>query len=84
MNILRELAEATRQQKSTNYMKKVGFRKQDKTISHKCSQCTRVDAKKYRISEKEVRWLCPVHFDKFTNITIEKPNFLKAKHIQVN
>jgi len=57
---------------------------QYRTIKHKCSQCTRTDAKKYSISEKEVRWLCPVCVYRNTNKDAkEKPNFIKASKLGV-
>ncbi len=53
---------------------------QHRTINHKCSQCTRKDAKKYSIGEKDVRWLCVVCVIKHNNKDVrEKPNFISAK-----
>lgn len=67
------------------YMKKEKFRKQDKTQHHKCSQCIRKDAIKVKVSEKEVRWLCPVCIRKNNNRdAIEKPNFIKASVLEVS
>lgn len=59
--------------------KKIRLPTQYRTTKHKCSHCTRTDAVKYSISEKEVRWLCPVCVIKNTKRdTKEKPNFVKA------
>lgn len=53
-----------------------------KTISHKCSQCTRTDARKYPISEKESRWLCPVHVNQHNQRDIkERPHYVKASQL---
>lgn len=64
------------------YMKKEHFRKQDKTKIHKCSQCTRKDARQYFITEKESRWLCPVHVMSYNKRDEkEKPHFIKASNL---
>lgn len=63
---------------------KVKLPSQHKSPNHKCSQCTRTDAKKYPISEKEVRWLCPVCVNKNKNKNSkEKPNFIKASKLRI-
>jgi len=55
---------------------------QHKSSTHKCSHCERKDAKKYSISEKEVRWLCPVCIIKNSKKEDkEKPNFVKASKL---
>lgn len=60
-------------------MKKTRLDTASKTIKHKCSQCERKDAKKYPVSEKEVRWLCPLHIAMFERKNVqEKPNFIKG------
>ena len=64
--------------------KKITFPTQHRSRNHKCSHCTRTDAKKYHLTEKEVRWLCPVCVIKNKNRdTKEKVNFLKASRLQV-
>ena len=64
--------------------KKVRLPTQYRTLNHKCSQCTRTDAKKYYLTEKETRWLCPICIRKNQNKnTKEKPNFLKASQLGV-
>jgi hypothetical protein len=55
---------------------------QSKSSTRKCSQCTRKDARKYRISEKEIRWLCPIHYAIFTLVEDEKPHFVKASKLE--
>lgn len=61
---------------------KVKLPTQHRTINHKCSHCTRTDAKKYAISPKEVRWLCISCFQKNQNKnSIETPNFIKASKL---
>lgn len=64
--------------------KKIRLPTQYKTPHHKCSHCKRTDAKKYSISEKEVRWLCPVciivHQNKNRK---EKPNFIRASKLGI-
>ena len=64
--------------------RKVTLPTQYRTLNHKCSQCTRKDAKKYHLTGKEVRWLCPVCVikNKYRDIK-EIPNFLKASRLQV-
>jgi len=65
--------------------KKVTLPTQYRTLNHKCSQCTRKDAKKYQITTKDIRWLCPVCVIKNQNRdTKEKPNFVKASQLIVN
>jgi len=63
---------------------KIRLPSQHKSPNHKCSQCTRTDAKRYTISEKEVRWLCIVcvNRNKNKNVT-EKPNFIRASKLIV-
>lgn len=62
--------------------KKTKLPSQYRTTKHKCSQCIRTDAVKYSISEKEVRWLCPVCVIRNNNKnTKEKPNFVKASKL---
>ncbi len=64
--------------------KKVRLPTQYRTLNHKCSQCIRTDAKKYYLTEKECRWLCPVCVIKNKNkYTKEKPNFLKASQLGI-
>ena len=63
---------------------RVSLPNQYKTHRHQCSQCTRMDAKKYFISEKEVRWLCVECVLRNNNRdTKEKPNFVKASLLRV-
>jgi len=63
--------------------KKVRYPTQHRTQKHKCSQCIRTDAKKYYLTEKECRWLCPVCISKNKNRdTKEKTNFIKATQLQ--
>ena len=53
-----------------------------KSPNHKCSICERKDAKKYQITDKECRWLCPVCINKFQNQDLkEKPNFIQASKL---
>ena len=64
--------------------KKVRLPSQYRTTKHHCSHCTRTDAAKYSISEREVRWLCPVCVIKNNNKdSKEKPNFLKASRLRI-
>ena len=64
--------------------KKIRLPTQHKTPNHKCSLCTRTDAKKYYLTEKEVRWLCPLCVIKNKNRdSKEKPNFVKASRLIV-
>jgi hypothetical protein len=61
---------------------KVSLPTQHKTQRHKCSQCIRNDAKKYQLTQKECRWLCPVCFTKNKNKdSHEKPHFISAKKL---
>lgn len=63
--------------------KKVKLPTNLKSINHKCSQCTRKDARKYQLTPKEYRWLCPVCVIKNNNRNSkEKPNFIKASKLQ--
>ncbi len=62
--------------------KKVKLPTQYRSTNHKCSQCIRTDAKKYYLTEKEIRWLCPVCVIKNKNKDLkEKVNFLKASQL---
>lgn len=64
--------------------KKIRLPTQHRTLNHKCSLCTRTDAKKYYLTEKEVRWLCPVCVIKNKNRDIKEiPNFVKASRLYV-
>lgn len=64
--------------------KKIRLPTQYRTLKYQCSQCERKDAKKYYISEKECRWLCPVCVIKNKNRdSKEKPNFIKASRLVV-
>ena len=64
--------------------KKIRLPTQHRTLNHKCSQCSRTDAKKYYISEKECRWLCPVCVIKNKNRdSKEKVDFIKASRLIV-
>lgn len=64
--------------------KKIRLPTQYRTLKHQCSQCERKDAKKYSISEKEVRWLCPVCVIKNNNKNSkEKPHFVKASLLRI-
>ena len=50
-----------------------------KTVSHKCSQCERKDATQHFLTEKESRWLCPVHVMAYNKKDEkERPHFVKA------
>ena len=63
---------------------KIRLPTQHKSPNHPCSQCTRKDAKKYYLTEKECRWLCPVCVIKNKNSdTKEKVNFLKASQLGI-
>jgi len=63
--------------------RKVKLPTQYRTQNHKCSHCKRTDAKKYYLTEKEVRWLCPICVIKNNNRNSkEKPNFIKASKLQ--
>lgn len=63
--------------------KKIKLPTQYRTTKHKCSQCTRTDAKKYSISEKEVRWLCLVCVNKNkTKDCKEMVNFIPASKLR--
>lgn len=62
--------------------KKIRLPTQHRTPNHKCSQCERKDAKKYYLTEKEVRWLCAACLMRFKYRDIkEKPNFVKASQL---
>jgi CRISPR/Cas system-associated protein Cas10 (large subunit of type III CRISPR-Cas system) len=64
--------------------KKVRLPTQHKSPNHKCSLCERKDAKKYYLTEKECRWLCPVCVIKNKNRdSKEKVNFLKASQLEL-
>ncbi len=64
--------------------KKITLPTQYRTPNHKCSQCPRKDAKKYYLTQKETRWLCPVCVIKNKKKNIpEKPNFIKASRLLV-
>lgn len=64
--------------------KKIRLPTQHRTPNHKCSHCNRKDAKKYYLTEKECRWLCPVCVIKNKNRdTKEKPNFVKASQLGI-
>jgi hypothetical protein len=64
--------------------KKIRLPTQHRTPKHKCSLCTRTDAKKYHLTEKEVRWLCPVCVIKNKNRdSKEKVDFIKASRLRV-
>jgi len=68
--------------KATVYSKKTKIPTASKTIKHKCSQCQRTDAIRYPISEKEFRWLCPVHVTMNNRRdNIEKSNFVRASRL---
>lgn len=61
---------------------KVTLPTQHRSSNHKCSQCTRKDAKKHNIGPKEVRWLCDVCIIKNKNKDfVEKPNFISARKL---
>ncbi len=62
--------------------KKITLPTQYRTQKHMCSKCTRKDAVKYKITTKEVRWLCPLCLLKHNNKNLkEKPNFLPASKL---
>lgn len=64
--------------------KKIRLPTQHRSPHHKCSLCTRTDAKKYYLTEKEVRWLCHVCVIKNQNRdSKEIPNFVKASRLIV-
>ncbi|MCZ6581612.1 MAG: hypothetical protein O6761_00350 [Thaumarchaeota archaeon] len=64
--------------------KKIRLPTQHKSPNHNCSQCSRKDAKKYYLTEKECRWLCPVCVIRNKNRdTKEKPNFVKASQLGI-
>ena len=64
--------------------KKIRLPTQYRTLKHQCSQCERKDAKKYYLTEKECRWLCPVCIIRNKNKnTKEKVNFLKASQLGI-
>lgn len=64
--------------------KKIKLPTQHKSPNHKCSICSRKDAKKYSISEKESRWLCIECVNKYQNReSREVPNFIKASKLRV-
>ena len=64
--------------------KQVKLPTQYHTVKHQCSHCTRTDAKKFYLGEKECRWLCPVCIIKNKNKNSkEKPNFIKASQLGV-
>ena len=61
---------------------KVSLPTQYKSHRHQCSQCQRKDAKKYQITQKECRWLCPVCLTQNKNKNSkEKPHFISAKKL---
>lgn len=61
---------------------KTKYPTQHKTLNHKCSQCTRTDAVKYFISDKEARWLCPICLNKNQRKDVkEVPHFIKASRL---
>jgi len=64
--------------------KKITLPTQHRTSNHKCALCPRTDAKKYHLTEKEVRWLCTVCVNKNKNRdSKEKTNFVKASRLVV-
>ena len=64
--------------------KKVRLPTQHRSPNHKCSLCERTDAKKYYLTEKECRWLCPACVIKNKNRdSKETVNFLKASTLGV-
>ena len=64
--------------------KKIRLPTQHRTLNHKCSQCTRKDAKQYHLTEKETRWPCPVCIIKYKNRDRKEiPNFVKASRLYV-
>lgn len=61
---------------------RVSLPTQYKTHRHRCSHCTRRDAKKYQLTQKECRWLCPVCVIKNKNKNSEeKPHFISARKL---
>ncbi len=63
---------------------KVRLPSQHKSLNHKCSQCNRTDAKKYSISEREVRYLCPICLNKNQRKNIkEVPHFVRASRLRI-
>lgn len=63
--------------------KKVKLPTQHRSPNHKCSLCTRKDAKKYFISTKDIRWLCINCVIKNQNKnTNEIPNFIAATKLK--
>ena len=53
-----------------------------KTSKHKSSQCERMDAERYPVSEHEYRWLCIVCIGRFkAQFNKEKPNFVRASKL---
>ena len=61
---------------------RVSLPTQYKTHRHQCSQCTRKDAKKYQLTQKECRWLCPVCVNKNKKKDVyEKPHFVSASKL---
>jgi len=64
--------------------KKIRLPTQHRSPNHKCALCERKDAKKYYLTGKECRWLCPVCVIKNKNkYSKEKVNFLKASKLGV-
>jgi hypothetical protein len=64
---------------------KIRLPTQHRSPSHPCSHCERKDAKKYYLTEKECRWLCPVCVIKNNNRNSkEKPHFVKASQLRKN
>jgi len=62
--------------------KKTKLDTNSKTLKHKCSQCERTDAKQYPISEKETRWLCLIHVERFQRKDVkERPNFIRGSQL---
>ena len=63
---------------------KVQLPTQHRTPNHKCSHCERKDAKKYQITQKEVRWLCVICVKRYQNKNLkEKVNFVTASRLVV-
>ena len=82
MNILAEINQARNGKKQTVYAKKTRLPIQFKTKKHKCSQCTRTDATQHFLTEKESRWLCPLHVVMNNRREInERPHFIKASRL---
>ena len=64
--------------------KKIRLPTQHKTPNHKCALCQRKDAKKYQLTHKECRWLCPVCLNKYQNKhSTERPHYLKASKLMI-